>query len=66
MPDHARLERFFKAIYDRYDERYVYAAPSLQKVTARLQWAETSPLINDGAHAAHLLQLGYQPRLAVR
>ena len=59
-----RLERLFKAIYERYEERYVYAAPTLQGVTARLQSAETSPLFHDPAHQSLLLRLGYMPRLA--
>ena len=59
-----RLERFFKAIYERYDERYVYAAPTLQGVTARLEWSETSPVFHDSAHELLLLKMGYASRLA--
>lgn len=45
-----RLEQFFKTMYLRYDERYVYSAPNLKNVTRRLEWAEDSPAFaGDGA-----------------
>lgn len=40
-----RLERFFKALYLRYDERYVYSAPDLKSITRRLEWSSESPAL---------------------
>ena len=37
-----RFEHFFKTLYLRYDERYVYSAPNLKKVTNRLEWSPSS------------------------
>ena len=48
-----RIEHFFQALYLRYDERYVYAAPDLKHVTRRTEWDPSSPaLIEDLAVAA--------------
>lgn len=38
-----RIEEFFQAVYLRYDERYVYAAPDLKKITRRREWSKRSP-----------------------
>lgn len=38
-----RLEQFFKTLYLRYDERFVYSAPDLKGVTRRLEWSPASP-----------------------
>ncbi|MFK8250214.1 hypothetical protein [Ancylobacter terrae] len=38
-----RLEQFFETLYLRYDERFVYAAPDLKRVTQRLEWSPASP-----------------------
>ena len=38
-----RLERFFDTLYLRYDERYVFSAPDLKRVTRRLEWSPVSP-----------------------
>ncbi len=56
-----RFERFFKTIYRRYDERFVFAAPILarRKVTPRNEWDSNSPLFNDDL----LKQLGDAPQL---
>lgn len=59
-----RIEEFFQAVYLRYDERYVYAAPDLKKITRRREWSKRSPLFNDPTHAAFLESVGYLPRLA--
>ena len=59
-----RLEQFFQALYLRYDERYVYAAPDLKSVTRRREWAESSPALSDLAHAATIAALGYELRIA--
>lgn len=40
-----RLERFFDALYLRYDERFVTSAPDLASKTRRLEWAEQSPAL---------------------
>lgn len=58
-PDDAsslRLERFFDTLYLRYDERYVFSAPDLKRVTGRLEWADDSPALAD------LPTLDYEPR----
>ena len=39
-----RVDSFFKTIYQRYDERYVYGAPDLKAVTSRAEWSENSPV----------------------
>jgi hypothetical protein len=39
-----RIERFFEALYLRYDERYVYSAPDLKGITRRREWSPDSPL----------------------
>lgn len=40
-----RIEQFFQALYLRYDERYVYAAPDLKHVTSRIEWSPQSPAL---------------------
>ena len=55
-----RFDRFFDSLYRQYDERFVYAAPDLRKVTARREWDATSPAI-DGAGPP---DLDYEPRIA--
>jgi hypothetical protein len=40
-----RFEQFFKTLYLRYDERYVYSAPDLKTVTVRKEWSDKSPLL---------------------
>ena len=37
-----RFDRFFDTLYRQYDERFVYAAPDLRKVTARTEWTAAS------------------------
>ena len=53
-----RFERFFDAIYRRYDERFVYAAPDLKALTERREWDEASPTFRAPAMA----DLDYEPR----
>jgi hypothetical protein len=43
-----RIEQFFKILYLRYDERFVYAAPDIKNVTQRLEWAPDSPALQPG------------------
>ena len=40
-----RLEKFFEALYLRYDERFVYSAPDLKSKTARIEWSPDSPIL---------------------
>jgi hypothetical protein len=56
-----RWEHFLKALYLRYDERYVYSAPDLNAVTRRLAWAAGSPaLATPGGMPA---ELDYEARV---
>jgi hypothetical protein len=41
------LDHFFEKLYAAYDERFVYAAPRLEKTTRRLEWDPNSPVVND-------------------
>lgn len=60
-----RIERFFQALYQRYDERYVYSAPDLKSVTRRREWSPTSLVldkaIDDGRPA---IRQEYEYRIA--
>ena len=56
-----RLEQFFKALYLRYDERYVYSAPDLKSITQRSEWDTASPALDE----AIVETLGYEPRCGV-
>ena len=51
-----RFERFFDSLYRQYDERFVYAAPDLGKVTVRREWNPASP--------AAMVDLRYESRTA--
>ena len=53
-----RFERFFQTLYRQYDERFVYGAPDLRKVTARKEWAAASAAFSDTA----LVEVDYEPR----
>ena len=55
-----RFERFFGTLYRQYDERFVYAAPDLKKVTARKEWARASAAFS----ATALTDMDYEPRSA--
>ena len=55
-----RFERFFDSLYRQYDERFVYAAPDLGKVTARREWNPASPAFD----ATAMVDLCYEPRTA--
>ncbi|MBS0251255.1 MAG: hypothetical protein JSR78_09335 [Proteobacteria bacterium] len=41
-----RIERFFETLYQRYDERYVYSAPDLKRITRRREWSPASPIFD--------------------
>jgi hypothetical protein len=51
------FDHFFQSLYDAYDRRFVYPAPSLEKTTKRIEWASDSPAI-DAAR-----QAGFTPRI---
>ena len=54
-----RFERFFDTLYRQYDERFVYGAPDLRKVTARKEWASTSAAFS----APEVTNVDYTPRV---
>lgn len=54
-----RLEEFFKTLYLRYDERFVYSAPDLKSVTQRVCWASDSPALSEPI----MTEIDYLPRL---
>jgi hypothetical protein len=39
-----RFEDFFQTLYQRYEERFVFGAPDLKRVTRRLEWAPESAI----------------------
>jgi hypothetical protein len=60
-----RFERFFEALYLRYDERYVYSAPDLKRVTRRREWSRASPVFDEAlAGKLPIATLDYEPRIA--
>jgi hypothetical protein len=42
----AHFSAFFRTLYARYDERFVYNAPDMTSVTARREWAADSPALS--------------------
>lgn len=60
MDSPIRLERFFASLYARYDERFVFSAPVLGKVTRRLLWSRNSPVFEAGGIAT---SLDYEARI---
>jgi len=56
-----RIERFFQTLYARYEERFVFSAPVLGKVTRRIEWSSESPVFGPQGIASNL---DYEPRLA--
>ena len=54
------IERFFTTLYRRYDERFVYGAPNLKRVTQRMEWSPDSPALAENVDHS----LGYEVRLA--
>jgi hypothetical protein len=61
---HLRIDNFFKTIYKRYDERYVYGAPDLKSTTLRDAWSPSSPAFDSGLIPCAMPELDYLPRLA--
>ena len=41
------LDDFFEKLYSQYDQRFIYAAPALETITRRLEWASESPVMAD-------------------
>ena len=41
------FDRFFPALYEQYDLRFVYGAPALAGKTRRIEWDADSPVLND-------------------
>jgi hypothetical protein len=61
------LNDFFRTLYQRYEERFVYGAPLLadRGVTPRLEWDPESPVfLREGLEAKDWPQLDFSPRLA--
>lgn len=51
------LDRFFPTLYQQYDLRFVYAAPSLAATTRRVEWDAKSPALAD------MPERDYEPRM---
>ncbi len=58
-----RLERFFTSLYQQYEERFVYGAPTLASRTRRLIWSRNSPLFQAEPMPVSWEDLEYLPRL---
>lgn len=58
------FEGFFERLYRQYDERFVYAAPKLEAITRRIQWAPTSPILGDSRLGEYQVRLGDPDELA--
>lgn len=59
-----RIEEFFKALYMRYEERYLLGAPELRSVTKRIEWAQESPAFDSSLRKSeHVPELDYPIRL---
>jgi len=50
------MRGLFDQLYERYDLRFVYAAPALRATTERLIWASDSPAL------AEARETGFTPR----
>ena len=55
-----RFDRFFGALYRQYDERFVYAAPDLKRLTARREWDPASLAFG----APMMADLDYEARVS--
>jgi len=51
-------DSFFDMIYTQYEQRFIFAAPSLETTTRRLEWSPDSPVIGDPRVT------DYEPRVA--
>lgn len=59
-----RFERFFEQLYRQYDERFVFSAPELARITGRQQWSADVGLFSREDCTHRLAALDYEPRLA--
>jgi hypothetical protein len=61
-----QLSLFFKSLYQRYEERFVYGAPLLadRGITTRLAWDPNSPVFQRGAGSENWPVLNFNPRLS--
>lgn len=55
---------FFRTLYQRYEERFVYGAPLLAGRTARYYWDEASPALKDDPRPEGAPILDYSARFA--
>ena len=55
-----RIENFFRTLYLRYDERFVFGAPELGGVTIRHAWSPASEAFSGISEAA----IGFETRRA--
>lgn len=55
--DPLNLSNLMPTLYRQYDQRFVYQAPDMKKLTSRKGWATDSPAIKDWAHVE------YEPRV---
>lgn len=55
-----RFARFFGSLYRQYDERFVYAAPDLKRLTARREWYPASAAFS----APMMADLDYETRMS--
>jgi len=53
------VDQFFSRLYDQYDQRFVYAAPLLAKVTRRHEWDSESPAITDARAGGYSARIKY-------
>lgn len=61
------LDNFFRTLYQRYEERFIYGAPLLadRGFTSRFEWAPESPVFSrDAPDAKNWPLLDFEPRLA--
>jgi len=58
-----RFEQFFSTLYLRYDERFVYSAPDLKKVTSRIEWSGNSPVFEKESLKIDYPDLDFEPRV---
>jgi hypothetical protein len=52
------FDRFFETLYEQYDQRFVFAAPSLERKTRRLEWAPDSPALTGRRVTGYAARLG--------
>jgi len=52
------FEGFFETLYGQYEQRFIFAAPSLKTITRRLEWSPDSPVIDDCRTAGYEVRIG--------